>query len=505
VNSSLATAHCGRPPPYGGKFIRPRRSWQRGSERVVDWGENFSLADPARRSHFRRSQTFPTIALRAGTGMGYARLMVRCSPCVWTGALCTEVVKCRLPPGREIKNEIPAAIGVYGTRPSAGGTDFSRGVAMTKDLMSRRFFLSAAAAAPTVPALFLSPAEAAPAAPELLTFGRIAIFDPPPEQVRIVTANSSFVVPPPRFSEAEVKQIVSQGKNVEMILPKDKDELFRLLPEVNVVVGSVNAEMLARAKNLKWMQATEAGMERVLFPELVKSDVVVTNMARMFAPCISETAVAMLLALTRGLNKYYIPQFSQKKYFFARDLVEVDGMTMGIVGMGGLGSATAMRAHYGFNMRILATDAKPMVKPIFVDTLREPGWLMEMVPQVDVLVNAAALTKETKGIFDEKVFRAMKKTAYFLSLSRGGLVDQPALIQALKEGWIAGAGLDVVTPEPLPPDSPLWDCPNTIITCHTSGFSPQRRIRLMGLLAENVRRYANGLPLMNVVDKERGY
>jgi phosphoglycerate dehydrogenase-like enzyme len=289
------------------------------------------------------------------------------------------------------------------------------------------------------------------------------------------------------------------------------DELNSLLPEVDVVVGAINAEMLAKARNLKWMQHTEAGVENVLFPELVKSPVVVTNMARMFAPCISETAIGMLLALSRGLNNYFIPEFPQRKFFprgqisQAHDLVEVDGMTMGVAGMGGIGSATAKRAHDGFNMRILATDAKPMVKPIFVDTLREPGWLMEMVPQVDVLVNAAPSTKETKEMFNENVFRAMKKTAYFLSLSRGANVDQPALVRALKEGWIAGAGLDVVTPEPLPPESSLWDCPNTILTCHTSGFSAQRRIRQMGMIAENVRRYANGLPLMNVVDKELGY
>ena len=125
-------------------------------------------------------------------------------------------------------------------------------------------------------------------------------------------------------------------------------------------------------------------------------------------------------------------------------------MTMGIAGMGGIGSSTAMRFHYGFNMRILATDARPLVKPMYVDVLREPAWLMEMVPQVDVLVSAVPLTRHTSLMFNEKVFRAMKKTAYFLSLSRGGVVDQPALVQALKEGWIAGAGLDVTTPEPLP-------------------------------------------------------
>jgi len=354
--------------------------------------------------------------------------------------------------------------------------------------VSRRLFMSGAAA---VPAL---------AASEI-----IVQFIPPPERVRILTAVSSSAVPPPQYSAEEIRQIRSQGKNVEMTLPANADELNRALPDADVIFGAVNAEMLARAKNLRWLQATEAGIDRLLFPELVKSDVVVTNMARMFAPAISETAIGMLLSLTRGFVKYFFPQFQKRTWNAERNLVEIDGMTMGVVGMGGLGSATAMRAHYGFNMRILATDAKPMPKPVFVDTLREPGWLMEMVPQVDVLVSAAPSTKETEGIFNERVFRAMKKTAYFISLSRGTLVDEPALVRALKEGWIAGAGVDVAREEPLPSSHAFWDCPNLIITCHTSGYAPQRRVRLMGLLAENVRRYSSGLPLMNVVDKQRGY
>lgn len=360
---------------------------------------------------------------------------------------------------------------------------------MTEDLISRRSFLSAAASA----------------APVLVTSDRIAVFDPPPGRVRIVTAAASSAAPPPRYTAAEIQQIESQGKDVKITVPADPAEASRLLPEADVVFGAINAEMLTKAKNLRWLQATEAGMDRLLFPELIKSQVVVTNMARMFAPAISETAIAMLLSLTRGLNKYYIPQFQARTWRAERNLVEVDGMTMGVVGLGGLGSATAMRAHYGFNMRILATDAKPMVKPVFVDTLREPAWLMEMVPQVDILVSAAPSTRETLGMFNGQVFRAMKKTAYFINISRGTLVDDQALVRALKEGWIAGAGLDVANPEPLPTSHPLWDCPNLVITCHTAGYAPQRQVRLVGLLAENVRRYSSGLPLMNVVDKERGY
>jgi phosphoglycerate dehydrogenase-like enzyme len=357
--------------------------------------------------------------------------------------------------------------------------------------MSRRSFLSAAAAAS--------------AGPVLLASDRIAIFDPPPSRVRIVTAAASSVVPPPRYTPAEIRQIEAQAKDVKITVPADLGELSRLLPEADVVFGAISAEMLAAAKNLRWLQATEAGVDKLLFPELVKSQVVVTNMARMFAPAISETAIGMLLSLTRGISKYYVPQFAKRTWRPERNLVEIDGMTMGIVGLGGLGSATAMRAHYGFNMRILATDAKPMAKPVFVDTLREPAWLMEMVPQVDVLVSAAPSTRETRVMFNERVFRSMKKTAYFINISRGTLVEPQALVDALKQGWIAGAGLDVAEPEPLPSDHPFWDCPNTVITCHTAGYAPQRQVRLVGLLAENVRRYASGLPLVNVVDKQRGY
>jgi phosphoglycerate dehydrogenase-like enzyme len=362
---------------------------------------------------------------------------------------------------------------------------------MTDNSVSRRLFLSAVAAAPAVPGL--------------LSSDRIAIFDPPPTRVRIVTAAASSALPPPTYTAAEIQQIQSQGKDVRITVPANADELNRALPEADVVFGAINAEMLAKAKNLRWLQGVEGGVDAILFPELIKSPVVLTNMARVFAPPISETAIGMVLSLTRGFNKFYTPQFQKRTWLAEKNLVEISGMTMGVIGLGGLGSATAERAHYGFNMRILATDAKPMAKPIFVETLREPGWLMEMVPQVDILVCAAPYTKETRAIVNEKLLRAMKKTAYFINISRGELVDEPALVSALKEGWIAGAGLDVAYPEPYPSTGAYWDCPNLLITCHSSGFAPLRQARLVAALAENVRRYSSGLPLVNVVDKVRGY
>jgi phosphoglycerate dehydrogenase-like enzyme len=128
-----------------------------------------------------------------------------------------------------------------------------------------------------------------------------------------------------------------------------------------------------------------------------------------------------------------------------------------------------------------------------------------MAASVDVLVACAPLTPETERMFNEQVFRTMKKTAYFLALSRGKLIDDVALVKALRQGWFAGAGLDVFPEEPPPPSHPIFDCPNVVMTMHTSGWSPDRQARLVEFFAENVRRYTEGLPLFNVVDKKQGY
>jgi phosphoglycerate dehydrogenase-like enzyme len=187
------------------------------------------------------------------------------------------------------------------------------------------------------------------------------------------------------------------------------------------------------------------------------------------------------------------------------DHTELVGRVMGIVGMGGIGTNMARRAHYGLDMVVIATDAKPIPKPHFVSELHDPSWFKEMVPQVDVLVGAAPHTPQTEGMFNEEVFRNMKKTAYFLALSRGKLINIDALVRALKEGWIAGAGLDVFDPDPPPKGHPIYSCDNVVMTPHTSGWSPDRQVRLIALFAENVRRFANGIPLINVVDKQAGY
>jgi phosphoglycerate dehydrogenase-like enzyme len=296
---------------------------------------------------------------------------------------------------------------------------------------------------------------------------------------------------------------------VEITICSSPEEFREKLKEAEVVYGDIRGDLLDCAPNLKWVQSGGAGVEG-MDPVFRDSPVVLTNYQRTFAHGISETAMGLLLCLTRGISRYYMPQFYRRSMEPVGTVksdhhTELAGRTMGIVGMGGIGSMIARRAYYGFDMRIVGTDAKPIPKPEYVAELHDPGWFMEMAPKVDVLVAAAPHTPQTECMFHEKVFRAMKKTAYFLAMSRGKLFDDLALVKALQEGWIAGAGLDVFPVEPPPSSHPIFDCPNVVMSAHTSGWSPDRQVRLIDEFAENVRRYAEGLPLMKVVDKQRGY
>ena len=326
--------------------------------------------------------------------------------------------------------------------------------------------------------------------------------NPKPEPLRIVT-----VFP---FEPEEIARIrMAASAPVEILICRDRDEFRRRLPEADVVYGELRAADLALAGRLRWIQASAAGLDD-MDRAVLESAVPITNYAATFAPAIAETAMGMLLSLTRGISKYYVPQFLKRTMNPVGTLksahhTELAGRTMGISGMGGIGRAVARKAHQGFEMRVVATNAGSAPKPDYVEELHDPSWLLEMVAHSDVVVSAAPLTRATERMFSEDVFRRMKQTAIFLAFSRGRLFDDLALVRALKEGWIAGAGLDVFPQEPPPSDHPIYDCPNVVMTAHTAGWSPDRQDRLIALFAENVRRFTAGEPLLNLVDKLKGY
>lgn len=372
---------------------------------------------------------------------------------------------------------------------------------MSQKSVSRRRFLSGVAAGSTGAALASVPsvlrASDGPATPE--TMESYPIAEPGKGaalgHVKIVAADA---IPQP-YQE----KIRAYSPGIELVVAKSRDEFRREMADTHVIYGGFSRQELAAAKELRWVQWPAAGVEYIA-GALADTPIVLTNMQRRYSPVISETAIALMLALARRIPQYSL-QTHDRQWQPATELVEISGMTLGLAGMGGIGCDTAYRAHYGFNMRVLGVDPKPLPKPAFVEELHSVDWLPKMAPQVDILMSAAPHTPQSEGMFNESIFRSMKRTAFFINMSRGMLVDTPALVRALEQGWIAGAGLDVAYKEPLPPDDPLWRAPNVIITCHTSGQSPKTEGRLQDLFAENVRRYVAGLPLLNVVDKKRGY
>src|SRR5918992_587814 len=285
------------------------------------------------------------------------------------------------------------------------------------------------------------------------------------------------------------------------------DELAAEIVDADVFYGFPNADLLRSAKALRWIQAPSAGVNFLQhLTELVDSDIVLTNTRGAHGPSIGEHTFALLFALTRHIPESI--QAQRDHYWARRELYrtsrEMRGLTMGIIGYGAIGRAVAQRAK-GFDMEVLAVDPHPDPgAPFVVET-----WGMERLPELleqsDVVVVAAPLTAESYHLIDADVLAHMKRDAYLIVVSRGGIVDEDALGDALHEGRLAGAGIDVTEVEPLPADSRLWDAPNLVITPHTAGDSSEKERRCVEILRENLLRFAQGETLLNVVDKRRGY
>ncbi len=298
--------------------------------------------------------------------------------------------------------------------------------------------------------------------------------------------------------------------NVELVVVKDAKEALARAPEADAMDGSLcTPAVLPAAKKLRWVQQFSAGVEQLIaIPELVANDkVVLTNMRAMFGPNIADHVFALLLSLTRGLPHYQ--QLMQTETWEKRgnagiQLLELKDKTMLIVGLGGIGREVAVRAH-AFGMQVVATDAKEMALPPYVSRLEPPQALKSMLPLADVVVIAAPLTGKTTGLIGPAELALMKPSAFYINVARGKIQDNQALAAALKAGKLAGAGLDVTEPEPLPKGHPLWKAPHVIITPHVAGQSPGSVARRRALFTENMRRFAAGEPLLNVVDKKAGY
>jgi phosphoglycerate dehydrogenase-like enzyme len=272
--------------------------------------------------------------------------------------------------------------------------------------------------------------------------------------------------------------------------------------------GSINREQFLKAKNLKWMQSPSAGVEHYLFPEMVDSDVRMTNAKGCYGPAIAEHTIGLLFSLTRKLVSQ-TRNMARGNWQREEDMAEMKGMTMGIVGLGGIGSQVARRAR-AMDMQVIAVDIVPKYKEQIGDICDEVRLIQDegldwLLPNSDVVVCATPHTKVSEGMFGREQFNMMSDGAWFINVSRGKLVQTPFLVEALKTGKLSGAGLDVTDPEPLPSDHELWKIPNVIITSHIAARSQYSGERMNEVFVENVHRYIHGFPLLNQVDKEMGF
>jgi D-2-hydroxyacid dehydrogenase (NADP+) len=272
-----------------------------------------------------------------------------------------------------------------------------------------------------------------------------------------------------------------------------------------VYAHSITSEQLRAAKQLKWVQSQGAGAEWIgNVPELVEHPAQLTNTRGAHAQTIAEHAFAMLLHFTRGLELFVQTKRERRWAKPGGSLVGLSGMTLGVIGLGRIGSAIAQRGH-GFDMRVIAVDANDVPRAAYVEQLWGLDGLPRLLGEADVVVVAIPSTPETRGLLSAERIGRIKNGAYLLVMSRGGIVDERAAAGALKEGRLAAAGFDVFANEPLEEDSPLWDAPNALLTPHCSGSSRQTTALAWSIFADNLGRFVRGEPLDNLVDKRRGY
>lgn len=295
---------------------------------------------------------------------------------------------------------------------------------------------------------------------------------------------------------------------VEFVVAGGGGEPGAALRDADAFLGRIGRDaFVAAERSLRWVHSTGAGIETIAaIPELIASDVVVTNTRGGHAPAIAEHAFAMLLALTRR-----IPDLveDQRRHVWKRPEVsgamrELTGSTMVVLGLGHIGGAIAVRAA-AFGMAVLGVDLRPGPPPAGVREVWGLDRLDEALARADVLAVAAPATPQTAGLIDARRIGLLPAAALVIAVSRGGIVDEAALVEGLRAGRLGGAGLDVFATEPLPADSPLWDVPNLLVSPHCSGGSWQTRERVWAITSENVRRFVAGEPLLNVCDKRAGF
>jgi phosphoglycerate dehydrogenase-like enzyme len=281
-------------------------------------------------------------------------------------------------------------------------------------------------------------------------------------------------------------------------------QLDKLLGETDIIVGFAPPNhLLKRAPNLKWVQLMSAGADGMAKSEIWQSKITITGVSGIHATPISEYVLGMMLYFTKKASNYHSMKQQRQMPRYTPQLLR--GQTAGIIALGHIGAQVA-RLSKAFGMKVLAVDELRGTKPAKnVDEMLPVSQLHKMLAASDFVVSCVPLTPKTSKMIGEKELKVMKKTAYLINISRGGIIDEDALVHALDEKQIAGAGLDVTAVEPLPASSRLWDFENVVLTPHISGAQEEYMALAVGLFCENLKRYLKGKKLMNIISRERGY
>ena len=319
---------------------------------------------------------------------------------------------------------------------------------------------------------------------------------------------------------AQTKKVVVLGQTDEIVQDWDsvsekvkvvgvaREDVEKELADADGFVGSIRPEWVAAGKNLKWVQTTSAGVEQVLHMSgsnaLRDSAIVLTNNQIVQGPEIADHAMAMLLSLTREIPKWIRLQQEGKWQGSPRELYELNQKTALVIGVGGIGTQISLRA-WAHGMTVIGVDPEDIPYSPFISRVVKPDQLDEVLPLADVVFVSAPHTPKTHRMIGPSQFDLMKKGSWFICVSRGATYDLDALVKALDSEKLAGAGVDVTDPEPLPQGHALWEFKNAIVTPHIAGRSDLDRGRMLGTVKENIRRFGEGLPLLNVVDKAAGY
>ena len=272
------------------------------------------------------------------------------------------------------------------------------------------------------------------------------------------------------LTDEQRQRVQAVSEENQIVVARTREEQLVQAPDVDIIFGSFNRFLFDAAKQLKWVQTESAGIDTILFDEFVASAIVLTSAKGTVGTHLADHSWALLLGLLRGIGRAVRERTWENRMSIRSETWELEGKTLGIIGLGGTGVEVARRAA-GFGMEVIAIDLEEVPRPEFVREVWKPDRFYDLLEQSDAVSVCCPLTGQTRDLFDREAFRRMRPHSLLVNVTRGPIIDTEALLEALNQGLIRGAGLDVTPEEPLHADSPLWDHPHAIYAPRLGRFA----------------------------------